>query len=439
MSDIIEEAFEQHYVRTSDQPSSLEYLLVVDKESDYYWEREGEPVVDAIMNAAEIPEAAAHDIQKILEDRHADIESAKMGEETEFDSDSYYEEKGVDVSYWQEEWQNFERSLRTEARFFSQTASHLAPIFEGIEEMQTVDNLPLVVDAGPNTALSAFYRARVFQSDSKLEEALGRPDRHLGSPPSLHAAAGRMNARGISVFYGANSAEVALAEVRPPVGSQVAIARFEVIRPIRLLDLTAFDIVRTQGSIFDPAYAGQLERAIFLGILSRRMTRPVMPDDEIFEYIATQAVADFLATAPDVKVDGIIFPSAQVAGEVLNVVLFHKAAKVEIAEIPDGTTIDVSLGRRTDDGWERDYTVTEEIPKKADESPPPPPKSWPPNLADLIVPPPPEPTEREWDPRSPTLRVDLKSIEVHVVEAVQFNTTARLVHRHRWERSDAPF
>jgi hypothetical protein len=202
MADIIEEAFEQHYVRTSDQPSSWQYALLADNESNYYWTREGEPVVYAIMNAAEIPEAAAHDLQKILEDRHADIESAKMGEETEFASDSYYKEKGVDVSYWQQEWQNFERSLTTEARFFSQTAaSHLAAIFEGIEEMKTWDDTPLVVDAGPNTALSALYRARVFQSDPRLEEALGRPDRHLGSPPPQHAVAGRMNARGISVFY----------------------------------------------------------------------------------------------------------------------------------------------------------------------------------------------------------------------------------------------
>jgi hypothetical protein len=66
-----------------------------------------------------------------------------------------------------------------------------------------------------------------------------RPDRHLGSPPSGAAAAGRMNARGISVFYGANDPRVALAEVRPPVGSRVAVARFEIIRPLRLLDLTA--------------------------------------------------------------------------------------------------------------------------------------------------------------------------------------------------------
>jgi hypothetical protein len=97
MTDVIEEAFQQYYVRTSDQPDSWEYGLLADQESDYRWERDGEPVVYAIMNAADIPEEAAHDIQYILEDRHADIESAKMGEETEFDSDSYYEEKGVGV------------------------------------------------------------------------------------------------------------------------------------------------------------------------------------------------------------------------------------------------------------------------------------------------------------------------------------------------------
>jgi hypothetical protein len=159
------------------------------------------------------------------------------------------------------------------------------------------------------------------------------------------------------------------------------------------------------------------------------------PDDEAFDYIATQAVADFLATAPNVKIDGIIFPSAQVAGEALNVVLFHKAAQVEIAEIPDGTTIDVSIWHLTEDGWERDYTVIEKILKKADESPQPPPESWPPNFAHSMVPPPPYPTESEWDARWPTLRIDLKSIEVHVVEAVKFNTTPHLVDRYRLELS----
>src|SRR5213595_1849248 len=77
-------------------------------------------------------------------------------------------------------------------------------IFDGIDAMRTRDGRLIIVDAGPNTILNALYRARVLQSDDKLEAALMRPDREIGSPPAIHANAGRMNARGISVFYGAN-------------------------------------------------------------------------------------------------------------------------------------------------------------------------------------------------------------------------------------------
>jgi hypothetical protein len=80
-----------------------------------------------------------------------------------------------------------------------------------------------------------------------------------------------MNARGISVFYGAVSAEVALAEVRPVVGSRVVTTRFLLSRPIRLLDLEALQSVTVAGSVFDPTYIEQLEKAHFLGNRSRRI------------------------------------------------------------------------------------------------------------------------------------------------------------------------
>ncbi|MDX9710355.1 MAG: RES domain-containing protein [Trichloromonas sp.] len=278
-ADRVETAFEQHFLRTSDQPTSWELSFLSDRESNYEWERHGEPVVWAIANAAEIPEQAAQDIQIILDDRCGDFDSEKMGDETEFCSESYYEEKGPSDSAWQEEWSYFERSLKTEARFFSRsTAAHLESIFSEIDKMSTTDGRPLLVDAGPQTMLTALFRARVFQSDEKLTEALSRPDRYLGSPPSVLAAPGRMNAHGISVFYGSDDSGVAIAEVRPPVGSQVAVARFEIVRPLRLLDLTALSSVNEDGSIFDPGWAARLERATFLRSLSLRITKPVMPN-----------------------------------------------------------------------------------------------------------------------------------------------------------------
>ena len=67
---------------------------------------------------------------------------------------------------------------------------------------------------------------------------------------------------------------------------------------------------------------------MFLRFLSQNMTRPVMPDEEALEYLPTQAVADFLATQQKPAIDGIVFPSVQAGGDDLNVVLFHKAARV---------------------------------------------------------------------------------------------------------------
>jgi hypothetical protein len=406
-------------------------MLLRDRESSYEWYRKGEPVTDAIGNAADIPQQAAEDIQKVLEDKHGDLELAQMGEETEFADDSHYAEKGASDEIWQEEWRSFENSIKTEARFFSRTAAnHLTSIFDGIDELRTRDDRPLVVDAGPGTDFHTLYRARVFQSEDKLEAALCRPDSQLGSPPTLLAAAGRMNAGGISVFYGANDQKTAIAEVRPPVGSQVAVAQFEIIRKLRLLDLAAVCDVRITGSIFDIGLAGRMERAVFLRSLSSRITRPVMPDDEPFEYLVTQAVADFLATESSVPIDGIAFPSVQAAGDVLNVVLFHKAARVEAMDIPKGTEITAKTGHWEEDGWEEEYVVTEEVPpaakqaeKKAPEEP-----GWP-DFAAIAEAIPLEPPDSDW--RDAGLRIVSDSVKVHRVKRVEFETDEFNVRRHR--------
>jgi len=344
-------AFDQHYVRILDQPNP------------YWWDHDGKPVILAIMDAADIPQDAAEDIQLILKETYADSEAAEMGYETEFADDTYYEKIRANDHIWQENWRAFEDDLKTKARFFSRTASaYLACVFHGIERLSTSDGRPLVVEAGPGTAYPAFFRARVFQSGKLLEEALCRPDIELGPPPAHLANAGRMNASGIAVFYGANDPAVAIAEVRPPVGSKVMVARFDILRPLRLLDLAALNLVSIRGSIFDPKFADDLEHIEFLRTLCQRITRPVMPNDEVLDYLPTQAVADFLATEAKQPLDGILFPSVQAAGNAVNCVLFHKATRVEALDIPAGTEISVSTGENSEDGWEVEFSVIEQVP-----------------------------------------------------------------------------
>src|SRR3954470_5589142 len=85
-----------------------------------------------------------------------------------------------------------------------------------------------------------------IQRDADTVRAMERPDLEVGPPPPARAMAGRMNARGISVFYGALEAATAVAEVRPPVGSKVLVVRFEILRPVRLLDVEALRALRTR-------------------------------------------------------------------------------------------------------------------------------------------------------------------------------------------------
>lgn len=112
----IEIAFEQHYARTANEPDAIQSMMMGDKESTYHWDREGEPTISAIANAAVVDEDAATDIQRVLAAKYHDYEGIEQ--ETEFDEEVHYEENGTDDARWQEEWTDFERALKTEARFF---------------------------------------------------------------------------------------------------------------------------------------------------------------------------------------------------------------------------------------------------------------------------------------------------------------------------------
>lgn len=431
MANYIETAFEEHYSRTSAEPSGYEYAMLKDKELEYDWERDGEPTVYAIMNASDIPEKAASDIQKILGERHYDFDEAAMGDEGEFSSETHYEQVMPGDEYWQQGWRHFEQTIKSHARFFSQSgAAQLKELFGSIDKLRTAEDRSLIVEAGPNTDCLHLYRARVFQSDKALKTALTRPDKELSAPPSHIACAGRMNAQGISVFYGATSTDTALAEVRPPVGSQVAVARFQITRPIKLLDLTALRDVHESGSIFDPSYAYRLGRMMFLRKLSSRISRPVMPDDEASEYLPTQAISDFLATENKVSLDGVLYPSVQVGGAGLNVVLFHKSSRCEELIFPSGTELTAQTYSTYEDGPEPDYSVTEAVPAKEDspeDETSPFPDHMPPDHA------------IDEDAREETLSVDLEAVNVHLVTATQIDTQEFPVGRHRWIKQAIPF
>lgn len=435
LADEIDAAFENHYRPTATTPSSFEHAMM--KEGDYDWEREGEPVVYAIGEAAEIDEEPAEDVRKVLEEKHWDKEVAQMGDEGPFDEEAHYTAKEIDDVEYRENWRYFESNLKTEARFFSATAeATLDSIFEELADHSDPEGNPVIVEAGPETKITSLYRARVFQSGTELEKALKRPDLHVGPPPAALAKAGRMNAHGISVFYGATDANIAIGEVRPPVGSRVIVGQFMLLRKVRLLDVSALRSVYVEGSIFDPAYVGRLERARFLERLSERITRPVMPDDEPLEYLITQVIADYLASRTDPELDGILYPSVQEGTGGANVMLFHKTSRVTLMGISDGTTIDAHSVHQMEDGWETNYWVWEETPPAVPEEPEEDSDSGL-NLAAIIAYS--APMAHDYDHREATLQLDLETLKVHHVQAATYAAVPYSVRRHRSEKVEPQF
>jgi len=131
-----------------------------------------------------------------------------------------------------------------------------------------------------------------------------------------------------------------------------------------------------------------------------------------------------------VPIDGIIFPSVQAARDALNVILFHKAARVESMNVPEETEISVRTGQWTEDGWVEEYEVLETVPSASDNVEQD--LGWP-DLDVIAEATPPDSRAADW--REASLRLVPESVRVHRVKRVEFTTDEFTVKRRCRERS----
>lgn len=233
-------------------------------------------------------------------------------------------------------WSKATDSLLKETRYFNREVNDfLDSLFNDIYKLKNRDSNSPIKTLTNETHL---FRARVFEDQEEVKQALEQPEKNFGPPPSALARSGRMNAHGISVFYGATSVNLSIAEVRPPVGSIVVTASFVPLRELKVLDISALDSLSFgSGSKFDPQTRKTSERAIFFSTLSRKLTLPTFGKRQDSDYLITQVVADYLSDRNKFKLDGVSFKSTQVdannddAEAGYNVVLFNKSSSVRHA------------------------------------------------------------------------------------------------------------
>ncbi|AQW92886.1 MULTISPECIES: RES domain-containing protein [Elizabethkingia] len=394
-------ALRRYYEKTANEPTDREILM--QNEFNKTWERSGERLIDIINDEFGICYEAAQEIEKQIiqsEEANQDYDNNE-----DFDDDPHYIKKEIGDDKWLGEWDSFKNTLKTQSRFFNQgVEAFLNTVFRDLDSTVTSTDKPIFTSVGPTKDISFLYRARVFQSMDNLLRALKNPDIHLGPTPSNLASDGRMNARGISVFYGATDKDTAIAEVRPPVGSNVITARFNILRELYLLDLRNLKNIVEKTSVFHPQYKEKMEKARFLSKLGHMITQPIMPGDEVLEYLPTQAIADYLASKTDRIIDGIIFPSVQLKGQdTTNIVLFNKSSNVKPYDLPEGTETVVKDYEFHEDGPWKNYTVIDWIPSKR--------------------------KSKTTKLKKGELQIVIDSIEVHEVNSIHFSTTSYSVGR----------
>ena len=221
-------------------------------------------------------------------------------------------------------WDEVKVTLEKENRFCNDNVvRQLDYVFGADEDPEVIYSYPVVSLIGPSDSGISMYRARYFGSQDSLRRAMVAPDRELIRPPSKLAKAGRINAEGISVLYGANGKKVALSEIRPPIGSHAVIFRVNFIDDIYLLDVERLKntLNEVKGDTNDVYSRGD-----FVSRFESQISEPVMPEDESTEYVVTQVISDYLAKKDNPRIDGLIYRSAQKKEEGKNIALFHNSS-----------------------------------------------------------------------------------------------------------------
>lgn len=372
---------------------------------------EGYDLPEVLHSLLAAPTDAVDDLVELLGELWFDWSSH---EHKYSDEDPWFIEKSSLGWELNHEWQQMEASLRYEARYLNPSAANLfEEIFGAILDDRTRQGSCVVVELGNGSEYDTLYRARVFQTINPMEDAFEHPERHFGPPPPGTGSAGRMNAKGVPVFYGATKPEIAVSEVRPPVGSHVVVAPFKVIRALKVLDLRQLGAVslKPDASLFDPKTVKQATRRGFLRGLTQMIVMPVVPEQEDHRYVVTQAIADFLATHPKLNLDGIIFPSAQhseadadTPGS--NVILFNKTSRVRFADEQNGKQTQVHLFEHDEEGVRLEPMIWTKDRR--------------------------EESQGMWGRRDrpqPALELDLDAISIYEIKGVKYDTSSYGVHR----------
>lgn len=128
-------------------------------------------------------------------------------------------------------------------------------------------------------------------------------------PPRDSAREGRVNPKGIPCLYLADEINTAMAETRPWLGSDLSVAEFETVRPLKIMNLPAPKrcdlLIVTILFGASPPDAAAREEAVW-GEIAYAFSEPVTLSDVKADYAPTQVLAEIFRK---LGCDGVCYKS----------------------------------------------------------------------------------------------------------------------------------
>ena len=387
LSTCIVQMLEKHYKKVEGADDSrleprkegVDSARVAEQGNDIRW---------IIEETAGVKEEISTDLQNHMDRNYKG--KYKSAEKSPYNKDTLYTPTERDDMNSRDLWEEFKACIKEEND--SRDDEILKSIFYDSSDLP-------IVKINPDTAPYHLFRARVFQSQEDMINALRNLEIQLGPPPVKEAKAGRLNTDNVPMFYGSEDLDTTISEVRSFVGNIVVIACFKVIRSLRLLDIETLGAENSQLSLYDPSYESPSDREQFIFNLIKSISAPVLPGKESIDYSPTQRISNYLSSPNGLDIDGVMYKSTQSAKGGNNVALFHNSSRVEGY---DNTANNVVQAYTYHDGPEIrvGYIVHREISRNSESS-------------TGIV---------DSDDRTSALRLDDSNIFVHSITGTKFDT-----------------
>ncbi|MXZ81520.1 MAG: RES family NAD+ phosphorylase [Gammaproteobacteria bacterium] len=173
-------------------------------------------------------------------------------------------------------------------------------------------------------------------------------------PIQGRATEGRANPKGIPVLYLSNERKTAMSEVRPWMGSLVSCAHFEIIRPLRIVDLSVHHQDNAVSYLFGPEPdVIAREKAVWTQI-DQAFSEPMTSADDVADYVPTQVIAELFKVE---GYDGIAYKSTFEENG-YNIALFNPDdAKLTCCSLYRAKSLEFSFEEVDDPYWIKDDNI----------------------------------------------------------------------------------